>query len=61
MMLGCKSFIRFVRSTFYKIEEEKMKKLASALFVLMALMSNVTFANDDCHDGHDHKEHCDKH
>jgi hypothetical protein len=50
--------IRLVRSKFYNIEEEKMKKLASALFVLMALMSNVTFANDDCHD---HKEHCEKH
>jgi hypothetical protein len=58
MMLGCKSLIRLVRSKFYNIEEEKMKKLASALFVLMALMSNVTFANDDCHD---HKEHCEKH
>ncbi len=37
-----------------------MKKLASALFVLMALMANVAVANDECHDDH-HDGHCEKH
>jgi hypothetical protein len=36
-----------------------MKKFAAVLFVVFAMVSNVTLANDkECHP---EKEHCDKH
>jgi len=42
-------------------KENMMKKLAAVLFVLFAVVSNVSFANDDCHPDEDHKDHCEHH
>ncbi len=35
-----------------------MKKIAAAVLVMMAVFSNVSFANEHCDKDHHDKEHC---